>query len=209
MWQKDNKGMLNAVPFQVMGIWTLHQPRLILCHGLCLWWMLSFTAPDATHLISGEKNNTLTVNVNIWVYGSTMNNCDIIKGTSPWASFTCTDHISRREGEKGNRQFCAFHPLWEDRHRADKSQGLNPNSSWQRGTPLPILVSLWCQSRISPMTFFQRKSRFPRDSTRCTSTAYYWIGKRRPPFSFHIVARQDVCKFGVKIKTAHTLVICP
>lgn len=28
MWQMDNKGMLNAAPFQVMGIWTLHQHSL-------------------------------------------------------------------------------------------------------------------------------------------------------------------------------------
>lgn len=49
----------------------------------------------------------------------------------------------------------------------NKSQCLSPNLVWQRVAARAILGSLWCQSPISPMTFFQRKSRFPRDSALC------------------------------------------
>lgn len=163
--------------------------RLILCHGLCLWWMLSFMTTDATHLISEKKNNTLTVNVNIGVYGSTMNNCDIIKGTSSYTLFTCIDHINQREGNR-NREGdwkLAVLPLpssLEGRHHADKSQCLNPNASWQCVSALTIFCSLWCQSSISPMTFFQRKSRFPRDSTLCNFHSLLLNRKMYPSFLF-------------------------
>lgn len=49
----------------------------------------------------------------------------------------------------------------------NKSQRLTPNLVWQRVAACAILGPLWCQSPISPVTFFQRKSRFPRDSALC------------------------------------------
>ena len=65
----------------------------------------------------------------------------------------------------------------------NKSQCLSPNLVWQRVATRAILGSLWCQSPISPVTFFQRKSRFPRDSALCNFHSVFLHIERGPSSS--------------------------
>lgn len=97
----------------------------------------------------------------------TRNNCDVtnLSPSSMHYQEGNVLHITRGRGE-----ITIFTPpisLSEASTLQNKSQCLSPNLVWQRVAARAILGSLWCQSPISPVTFFQRKSRFPRDSALC------------------------------------------
>lgn len=81
-----------------------------------------------------------------------MNNCDIIKGTS-YILFTCIETTLTQEGatwkegekageterEKGNLQFCIFHPLW----KVDTVQ-----------TKVSVLTQILADSAYQPSLYF-------------------------------------------------------
>lgn len=97
----------------------------------------------------------------------TTNNCDVTNLSPSSVHYQEGNvlHITRGRGE-----ITIFTPpisLSGANTSQNKSQCLSPNLVWQRVAARAILGSLWCQSPISPVTFFQRKSRFPRDSALC------------------------------------------
>ena len=109
-------------------------------------------------------------------------------------------HITR-----GRREITIFTPpisLSGANTLQNKSQCLSPNLVWQRVAARAILGSLWCQSPISPVTFFQRKSRFPRDSALCNFHSEFLHIERGPSSSLLCRCAPQWPKKG-KIKTAY------
>lgn len=109
-----------------------------------------------------------------------LNNCDVtnLGPSSVHYQWGNALHITR-----GREEITIFTPpisLSGADTLQNKSQCLSLNLVWQRVAASAILGSLWCQSPISPVTFFQRKSRFPRDSALCNFHSVFLPIEQRP-----------------------------
>lgn len=83
----------------------------------------------------------------------------------------------------------------------NKSQCLSPNLVWQRVAAYAIPGPLWCQSPISPMTFFfKERVDFLETLPFATSTVYSCTQTRGPPSHPNAVALRSGKRKG-KIKT--------
>lgn len=110
----------------------------------------------------------------------TRNNCDVTNWSPSSMHYQQGNvlHITR-----GREEITIFTPpisLSGANTLQNKSQCLSPNLVWQRVAACAILGSLWCQSPISPVTFFQRKSRFPRDSALCNFHSVFFHIEQGP-----------------------------
>lgn len=138
--------------------------------------------------------------MNIWVYGCTMNNCDIIKGTSPYTLFSCIDHINQRLETCNFASSIFFGTETPRRQKVSVSNQILPDNAYQ-----PALYFAHCGANLLSYQwhFFKERGDFLETRPHATSIAYYRIGKCSPGSCFNTDAMEDVLRVRLKIKTAH------
>lgn len=145
------------------------QDSNLLDETLYLWYTtVSFFSPS-----TAERVSILT---HFWTLSATqvrlfccrwVNNCDVtsLGPSSMHYQQGNAMHITR--GKRRNHNFYTSHLPFRGQYFAEQKSMSQPKSCLTMRSSPCYFGSLWCQSSISPVTFFQRKSRFPRDSALC------------------------------------------